>query len=43
VSRPYSRILRRSRTLAGVANGEVEHDFEAVERALSERDPPSGR
>ncbi len=29
--------------LRGVANGEVEHDFEAVEQALAERDLPGGR
>ena len=29
--------------LRGIASGEVEHDFQAVEQALAERDLPSGR
>jgi hypothetical protein len=29
--------------LRGIANGEVEYDFEAAERALADRDPSTGR
>ncbi len=29
--------------LRGIANGEVDYDFEAAERALADRDPSTGR
>ncbi len=29
--------------LRGIANGEVDYDFEEAERALADRDPPTGR
>ncbi len=29
--------------LRGIANGDVEYDFEAAARALAERDPQTGR